>query len=338
MPTSKKKGTQTVVFARPPGISSWASIVGPKEGAGPWGSYFDWRLNDYLFGEETWEKAESKLLRETVKLAISKGNYQESDMELLIAGDLLNQTIASNFAARDLALPLLGIFGACSTIAEGLIIGAMLIDGDCIQRLVAAASSHHYTAERQFRLPTEQGTQKPPTAQWTATAAGAAVLDGLAAAGPRITAVTIGRVVDMGITDAADMGSAMAPAAVDSIKRHLRDMGRPLSYYDLVVTGDLGRIGKTMAEKLLSHEGIEPYSNYKDCGVSLFGLKQSGVNAGASGCGCSASMLCGPLLKKITDGDIHKLLFVATGALMSPLSSWQGESIPGIAHAVAIEY
>jgi stage V sporulation protein AD len=337
MPTNKKKGSQTVAFAKPPGIASWASIVGPKEGRGPWGSYFDWRLNDYLFGEETWEKAESKLLRETIKLAISKGNYQESDMELLIAGDLLNQTIASNFAARELSLPLLGIFGACSTIAEGLIIGSMLIDGDCIQRLVTASSSHHYAAERQFRLPTEQGTQPPPTAQWTATAAGAVVLDGLSA-GPKITAVTIGKVVDMGITDAADMGSAMAPAAVDSIKQHLQDMQRPLSYYDLVVTGDLGDTGKNIAEKLLSQAGIEPCSNYEDCGVSLFDLEQSGINSGASGCGCSASMLCGPLLKKITDGDIHKLLFVATGALMSPISSWQGESIPGIAHAVAIEY
>ncbi|MBC7074780.1 MAG: stage V sporulation protein AD [Syntrophomonadaceae bacterium] len=335
MPAKKKKGIQTVVFENPPVLTSWASIVGPKEGEGPWGGDFDWILEDYMFGEDTWEKAENKMLRETVKLALSKNNLEPDDAEILLAGDLLNQVISSNFAARELGMPFLGLYGACSTVAEALLTGAMLIDGGFCERIVAATCSHHHTAERQFRFPTEQGTQPTPSTQWTVTGAGAIVLEFLGV-GPRITSATIGRVIDMKQNDMTDMGSAMAPAAADTIKAHFHDLDIPSDYYDLVVTGDLAKVGMAILERLLVREGLTPKPNYSDCGVLIFDESQ-GVNSGGSGCGCAACMLCGPLLKKMVKGEINKLLLVATGALMSPTASYQGETIPGIAHAVAIE-
>ncbi|HZJ84892.1 MAG TPA: stage V sporulation protein AD [Syntrophomonadaceae bacterium] len=335
MGTSKKRGMQSVAFSSPPVISTWASIVGPKEGEGPWQKDFDFILPDYLFAEDTWEKAESKILRETVKLIVSKKQIGLEDVEVLLAGDLLNQTISSNYAARELQIPFLGLYGACSTMAESLLLGAMLVDGDYYERVIGAASSHHYTAERQFRFPVEQGTQSSPTNQWTATAAGAVILE-KAGIGPCITCATVGKVIDMGQTDMANMGSAMAPAAVATIKQHYADMNRPTDYYDLVVTGDLASYGKGIAEQLFIKEGIVPKPNYNDCGVLLYD-KSQGVNAGGSGCGCAAAMLCGPFLNMMNVGKINKLLLVATGALMSPTAIFQGESIPAIAHAVAIE-
>ncbi len=335
MATNKKKGMQTVAFGVPPVITSWAAMVGPKEGQGPWQKDFDWIMEDYMLGEKTWEMAETKLLRETIKLAVNKNSLNLDDVEVFLAGDLLNQTVSANYAARELKIPFLGIYGACSTMAESLLLGSMLVDGDFYERVVGAACSHHYTAERQFRFPTEQGTQSVPSAQWTATAAGAVMIEKLGI-GPRITCATVGRVIDMGQSDMTDMGSAMAPAAVDTIKQHFADMDRPADYYDLIVTGDLANYGKAIAEQLFIKEGIVPKPNYSDCGVLLYDQNQE-VNAGGSGCGCSAAMLCGPLLKMMTTGKINKLLFVATGALMSPTTSFQGETIPGIAHAVAIE-
>lgn len=335
MPTMKKKGSQSIAFINPPVLGAWASLVGPLEGKGPWSRDFDWIMEDYLFGEQTWEKAESKMLRETVKLALSKQNLKPEDAEVLLAGDLLNQIISSNFAARELSIPFLGLYGACSTMAEALILGSILIDGGFCETVVSAAGSHHYTAERQFRFPTEQGVQQAPSSQWTVTAAGAVVLQS-SGVGPRITSATIGKVIDMGQTDIADMGSAMAPAAAQTLKAHLDDMGRLPDYYDLVVTGDLGTVGMALATELFIREGLCPQPNYSDCGVLIFD-KQQGVMSGGSGCGCSASMLCGPLMKKMTTGEINRLLFIATGALMSPISSFQGETLPGIAHAVAIE-
>lgn len=336
MAGTKKRGSQTIVFDNPPVITSWASMVGPKEGQGPWGQDYDWIIEDYMFGEKTWEKAESKMLRETVKLALNKRNFSPEDAEVLLAGDLLNQIASSNFAARELNIPFLGLYGACSTMAEALITGSILLDGGFFSSVVAAACSHHYTAERQFRFPTEQGVQRAPSSQWTATAAGAVLLEAVAI-GPRICSATIGRVIDMGQNDAADMGSAMAPAAADTIKTHFNDLGILPDYYDLVLTGDLGKVGMTIAAQLFVKEGLVPQPNYSDCGVLLFDNEQD-VHSGGSGCGCSASFLCGPLMKKIIEGEINKVLLVATGALMSPTTSNQGESIPGIAHAVAIEY
>ncbi|MGI6412435.1 MAG: stage V sporulation protein AD [Syntrophomonadaceae bacterium] len=332
---SKKQGAQTIKFKNPPVVISWASMVGPKEGEGPWRNDFDLIIEDYLFGEKTWEKAESKMLRETIKLAMRKQNLEPKDVEVLLAGDLLNQVVSSNFAARELNIPFLGLYGACSTMAEALLIGSILIDGGFFERVAAAASSHHFTAERQFRFPTEQGVQPAASSQWTATASGCVVLQSTGV-GPHITSATIGKVVDLGQTDMSDMGSAMAPAAVDTIKAHLQDMNILPDYYDLIITGDLAKVGMALAEQLMVKEGIMPKPSYSDCGVLMYDLKQD-VAAGGSGCGCAAAMLCGPLLKKIVAGDIKKMLLVATGALMSPTSSWQGESIPGIAHAIAIE-
>ncbi len=334
MSGQKKRGQQSVVFDLPPVITSWASLVGPKEGEGPFGQDFDWIMPDYLFGEESWEKAENKMLVETIKLALSKRNFQPADMDLLLAGDLLNQIVASNYAARDLQIPFLGLYGACSTMAESLAIGAMLMDGGYYRRILATACSHHYTAERQYRFPTEQGVQKAQTAQWTATAAGVVLLES-SGSGPRITSATVGQVVDMGQSDVADMGTAMAAAATQTIKTHLEDLNLLPDSYDLIVSGDLGRIGSAMATELFVTEGIVN-PNYSDCGVMLYDEKQE-VGSGASGCGCCAGMLCGPLLKKMVKGEIKKMLLVATGALMSPTTVYQGETIPSIAHAVAIE-
>jgi stage V sporulation protein AD len=336
MPGPKKRGMQTVVFDNPPILASWASLAGPKEGEGPWGNDFDLIMPDYLLGEETWERAENKMLKQTVELALNKAGLQTDEAELLLAGDLLNQLAASNYAAAELGIPFLGLYGACSTMAQALLIGSMLIDGGFLGRVVAAACSHHFSAERQFRFPTEQGVQKPPSSQWTATAVGAVVLEALGS-GPRLTSATVGRVVDMGQTDVNDMGSAMAPAAVDTIKMHLQDLNLPSNYYDLVVTGDLGKVGMAILGQLFDKEGVVPPPNHSDCGVLLFDEKQN-VGSGGSGCGCCASMLCGPLLKKMIKGEIKKILLVGTGALMSPTTTFQGSTIPAVAHAVAIEY
>jgi stage V sporulation protein AD len=336
MPGPKKKGMQTVVFDNPPIVSSWASIVGPKEGEGPWGNDFDIIMPDYLMGEDTWEKAENKMLKQAVELALNKSGLSTQDAEVLLAGDLLNQLVSANFAAAQLGIPFLGLYGACSTMIEAMMIGSMLVDGGFFERVAAAACSHHYTAERQFRFPTEQGVQKPPSAQWTATAAGAVILESMGS-GPRITSATIGRVIDMGQTDVNDMGSAMAPAAADTIKMHLQDLERQPNYYDLIVTGDLGKVGMAILAQLFAQKGVVPQPNYSDCGVLIYDDKQE-IGSGGSGCGCIASMLCGPLMKKMFKAEIKKLLLVATGALMSPITSFQGSAIPAIAHAVAIEY
>lgn len=335
MPAIKKRGLQSLIFKNPPFITSWASLVGPKEGEGPWGPHFDKVFDDYLLEEKSWEKAETKMLREAVKMALSKQGLQPADAELFLAGDLLNQIISSSYAAREINIPFLGLYGACSTMAESLLVGAMMIDGGFYQRLVAATSSHHYTAERQFRSPIEQGVQRVPSSQWTATAAGAVVLQSTGT-GARITCATVGKVVDMGQTDAANMGAAMAPAAADTIRMHFQDTGRQTDYYDLIVTGDLGAVGMALARELFVKEGLVPSPNYSDCGVLLYDGLQ-GVDSGGSGCGCAGCMLAGPLLHKVKNGEINRLLLVATGALMSPTSTFQGESIPGIAHAVAIE-
>lgn len=334
MAAIKKRGMQTVEFRNPPVISSWASTVGIKEAAGPCGQDFDWVMPDYLLGEKSWEQAESRMMQQTIRNALGKQGLTESDAELLLAGDLLNQLISTNFAARELSIPFLGLYGACSTMAESLLLGSMLIDGRFFERLVAAAGSHHYTAERQYRFPIEQGVQPEMYSQWTATAAGAVVL-AAAGDGPRVTAATIGRVIDLNQKDAANMGAAMAPAFADTLCIHLADMGRSPEDYDLIASGDLGAVGVELAGELLVKRGW-PQVPFVDCGIMLF-QGQSDVNAGGSGCGCSASILCGPLLKKMQAGEYGRMLLIATGALMSPTSSYQGESIPCIAHAVVIE-
>ncbi len=336
MEATKRVGSQTVKFQFPPQIISSSSIVGPKEGKGPLGSNFDKVLKKSLYNEQTWEKAEQKILQESIEMAIDKGNLTLKDIDYLLAGDLLNQIISSNFTARALGIPFLGIFGACSTMIEGLGLGSMIIDGGFADHVVIGASSHYDTAERQFRFPTELGTQRPLTAQWTVTGAGAAVLGRTEQNLPRITYATIGKVVDKGIKDANDMGAAMAPAVADTIVTHLKDTGRSPDFYDLIISGDLGMIGKVLCERLVKAQGYDISENYADCGVLIFDPSQD-THAGGSGCACAATVLSGYILKEMNRGRYKTIFIVGSGALLSPTSTLQGESIPGIGHGVAIE-
>ena len=332
---TKKIGEQTIFFENPPSIAGYASIVGPKEGQGKLKDYYDLVLNDNLYGEKSWEKAERKMLKEAVEMAIKNSNIAQNEIDYLIAGDLLNQIISASFAARDLELPFMGIFGACSTFCQGLSMGAMMVEGGFAQNVVAATSSHFCTAERQFRSPLELGNQRPPTAQWTVTGSGAVVITSKQQ-NPRITFSTMGKVIDMGESNPLDMGSAMAPAAVDTIVQHFEDTGKTPKDYDLIVTGDLASIGKNITEELLKLKGYDVSSNYSDCGLLIFNPDQD-VHAGASGCAAAAVVTCGYILKEMAKGNYSRVLLVATGALLSTTSSQQGETIPSIAHAVSIE-
>jgi stage V sporulation protein AD len=332
----KRLGKQTIKFINPPSMIATAAVVGPKEGEGPLSKYFDMIQKDDYFGQESWEKAESKFLEEAVKRAIEKSGINAAAVDYMLAGDLLNQIISSSFAARTLQIPFLGLYGACSTMAESLSVGSMIIDGGFADHVICATSSHFSSAERQYRFPLEQGTQRPPYAQWTVTGSGATILSSRGN-GPYITCVTTGKVIDFGIKDANNMGAAMAPAAADTLVAHFKETGRTPSYYDLIVTGDLATVGRNITLELLQKEGLNLKYNYNDCGCMIFDNEKQDTHAGGSGCGCSASVLNGYLYKMLQQGEIKKLLFVATGALLSPISAWQGESIPCIAHAVAIE-
>jgi stage V sporulation protein AD len=332
----KKIGIQTMKFMNPPSIVTAASIVGPKEGKGPLGNNFDVVLDDDLFGEDTWEKAESKMSREVIKIALDKIKLTPDEIDYMFAGDLLNQIISSSFSARELKIPFFGLYGACSTMTESMSLGAMAIDGGFADYVVASTSSHFCSAERQYRFPLEFGSQRPPTSQWTATAAGAAVISSHGQ-GPYITYATTGRVLDFGIKDANNMGAAMAPAAADTILRHFKDTGFDPDYYDLIITGDLGKIGVDIANEIVKKSGIDITGKFTDCGVEIFKTDDQDVHSGASGCGCSASVFCGYLYNEILKGNLNRILLISTGALLSPTSSLQGESIPGIAHAVAVE-
>ncbi len=332
----EKVGRQSLRFGKPPIIASAASIVGPFEGQGPLSTSFDWILNDLLFGEQTWERSESKMLMEGAKLALRKSNLQPQEIDYFLAGDLLNQIISANFAARGLGIPFFGMFGACSTLVETMLVGGMLIDGGFAGRVLLACSSHHNTAERQFRYPIEQGSQRQPFAQWTVTASGALVLtaDG---AGAQLTLGTAGKVVDMGITDPNSMGAAMAPAAADTLINHFRDAGARPADYDLILTGDLGLVGSKALKELLQLNGYLLEENYQDCGMLIYDLKTQDVHAGGSGCGCLAAVFAGSIIDRLQRGEYRRILLVATGALMSTTSSQQGETIPCIAHAVVVE-
>lgn len=329
-------GKQTLKLGTPPSMISNASIVGPKEGEGPLARYFDNILKDDYFGEDSWEKAESKMLKEAVKNAIAASGRSSTNINFMFAGDLLNQIVSSSFAARELQIPFVGLYGACSTMAESICMGSLLIDGGFAEAVVCATSSHFSSAERQYRFPLEQGVQRPPSAQWTVTGAGAAVLSE-SGGGPFITHVTIGKVLDFGVKDANNMGAAMAPAAVDTITAHLNETGRSPEYYELIVTGDLGNIGKAITLDMMQKEGFDINKIYNDCGSMIFDSAKQDTHAGGSGCGCSAVVLNGYIAKEMKKGNLSRVLLVATGALLSPTTTWQGESIPAIAHAVAIE-
>lgn len=332
---SKRAGKQTIKIQNPPSIISTASIVGPKEGQGPLRLFFDNIIDDEMWGEKSWEKAESKLMRETFAKVLSKADKTTDQINYVIAGDLLNQCISANFGLRESEVPFFGVYGACSTMAESMSLGAMLVDGGFADDIVCITSSHFCSAEKQFRFPLELGTQRPPTAQWTVTGSGGALVS-VKGAGPYITHITTGKIVDMGIKDANNMGAAMAPAAVDTIVTHFRDTGLTPDSYDLIVTGDLGAVGKEICIELVREQGYDISDIYNDCGVMIFDRERQDTHAGGSGCGCSATVFAGFIYKKLMEGSLKNVLFVATGALLSPVSSQQGESIPSIAHAVSI--
>ncbi|MDE7280366.1 MAG: stage V sporulation protein AD [Ruminiclostridium sp.] len=318
-----------------PSVSAFAAAVGKKEGEGPLGDCFDYIADDVTLGESSWEKSESKLQQIALGTALSKGGFSEKNIDVIFAGDLLNQCVSSSYGARDTKIPFMGLFGACSTMAESLSLASVFVDSGAAVNAAAVTSSHFCSAERQFRLPVNYGGQRTPTAQWTATAAGCAVISPHGKP-PYVRAVTIGKIKDMGITDANNMGAAMAAAAYDTISRHLCNTGQSIDDFDLILTGDLGKVGRDILIELFKKDNIDISEKHNDCGIMLFDLEKQDVHAGGSGCGCSASVLCGHIFKEIQEGRLNKVLFAATGALMSPTVVQQGESIPGICHAVEL--
>lgn len=333
---NKKIGKHTIKLDKPVTISTTYSIVGKKEGEGPLGKYFDIIIEDEYWGEKTWEKAEAKIVKECVAGCLGKEKVSNDDIDFLLSGDLLNQCVSSSFGIRERQIPYYGLFGACSTFVEGMSLGAMLIDGDMADNVLCSTSSHFCGAEKQFRFPLELGNQRPPTSQWTVTGSGTALLKSNGQ-GPYITHVTTGKIVDMGIKDANNMGAAMAPAAVDTLYQHFKDTGRGPSYYDLILTGDLGYIGKDIATELLESRGYNVKNNYNDCGCLIFDKDKQDVHSGGSGCACCATTFCGYIFNQLQTKKLKRVLFCATGALMSPTTAQQNESILGIAHAVSIE-
>ena len=332
--TTKKIGKQTVALAQPPSIAGHANVVGKKEGEGPLRASFDHIEQDDTFGEKSWEKAESAMQKMALASALGKAGRTAAGIDYLFAGDLLNQCIGTGFAVRGQDIPFYRLYGACSTMAEGLSLAALMLDGGFGEGAAAMTSSHFCSAERQYRTPLEYGGQRTPTAQWTVTGAGCVVLS-REGKGPYITHVTTGKIADKGIKDANNMGAAMAPAAYSTIKAHLTDLGRPASYYDMIVTGDLGKLGKEIVKDFLSRDGFD-VADLDDCGTMIFDLEGQDVHCGGSGCGCSAAVLTGYLLNGMRSGKWKNILFCGTGALLSPTSTQQGESIPAICHAVAI--
>ncbi|MBR6185210.1 MAG: stage V sporulation protein AD [Clostridia bacterium] len=330
-------GAHTLIFPNRPRILASASVVGPKEGRGPWGESFDLVINDPLFGQKSYEQAEKAMYREACERCMKKASVARDEVQALLGGDLMNQIMASSLAARALEIPFLGLYGACSTMAEALLLGSILIDGGYASPVLCAAGSHYCTAERQYRFPLEYGNQRSMAAQWTVTGAGACLVGEAGPCLARVSYATIGQAVDMEISDVSNMGAAMAGAAADTLKRHFLDTGSTPKSYDRIVTGDLGQVGTDILMALMADSGY-PLSreNHMDCGLSMYDQKED-VHAGGSGCGCSASLLSACILPRLHSGDWKRVLFMATGALLSPTTSQQGESIPGIAHALTLE-
>jgi len=331
------KGHRTWVFNNQPVIVSAAAVGGPFEAKGKLAGDFDLLHDDLWLGEDSYEKAHKVLFEEAFYLALEKAAVGKGKVQFIIAGDLINQITPSSFAARTIGAPYLGVFGACSTSMEGLALAAFIVNYDGAEYILTGAASHNTAVEKQFRYPTEYGGQKPPTAQWTVTGAGAALLSNKGE-GPRVTSATIGRVIDMGLADPFNMGGAMAPAAADTVEAHLRDLQLEPDYYDLIVTGDLGKIGSNIFLDLMKKNGVSLNpERYQDCGLMIYKEDQP-VLAGGSGAGCSATVVYGHLLNQMRRGELRRILVVATGALLSPLTFQQNETIPCIAHAVAIEF
>lgn len=326
---------QTIFFNNPPKIIGRMAVVGEKEGKGPVGSYFDKVVDDAKWGEKTFEKAEIDMLMTAIKGSIDDADINESDVQLLITGDLLNQLTSSSYAARELSMPHLGLYSACSTMSESLAVGAAFINAGYFDTVACATVSHFATAERQFRYPLEYGCQRPPYAQWTVTGSGSTVLS-TNGHGPRITMATLGKVIDFGTNDLNNMGAAMAPAALNTLTTLLKDTRTQPEDYDLILTGDLGKLGSDILRDLMLEQGYYLGQNYIDCGNIIYDVSQK-CYQGGSGCGCSASILNSFVLDKMEQGEYKKIAYLATGALMSTQSCYQGETIPCISHAVVIE-
>ena len=344
----KEIGKQSVIFETPPLIIGAASVVGEKEGNGPYGKYFDKIEMDPKAGAETWEEAEEKFQETAAKMAISKTGLKTSDIRYLVAGDLLGQLIASSFGLMSLDIPIFGVYGACSTMGESIAIGSVLVDGGFADRVVALTSSHFASAEKQFRFPMAYGNQRPKAATWTVTGSGAVVLSSQKDAQKKmqgkkniekvvqVSGITTGKIIDYGVKDSMNMGACMAPAAADVIAQNFKDFNCQPKDYDQIITGALGKVGKDILIDMLKAKGFDISSNYMDCGIEIYAEDQK-VQAGGSGCGCSAVMLTGYILKKLQTGEWKKVLFVPTGALLSPVSFNEGKSVPGIAHGVILE-
>lgn len=331
-----KLGKQTIKFSSPPVIIASAAIGGAKEGEGPLAADFDMIVSDDKMGQKSWDLAEGAFQSTAIELALKKAKLKNSNIDYVLSGDLQNQCVAAHYGLRDTNIPFFGLYGACSTMIESMSLASILVGSGYANNAVCLTSSHFCSAEKQFRNPLEYGGQRTPTSQWTVTGSGAAVLSA-AGEGPKVTHVTTGRIVDKGITDINNMGAAMAPAAIDTISSHFRDTGRKPSDYDLILTGDLGIIGSKILCDLIKDEGYDIDAVHNDCGKMIYYIKEQDVHAGASGCGCCATVLCGHIMKEMRSGRYKRILVAATGALMNPLTVEQGESIPAISHAVAIE-
>ena len=334
-------GKQSIQFKYTPYIINSASIVGSKEGQGPMGKLFDKVGQDDMFGAETWEEAESTLQKEALQILLQKENMKKDEIELIFAGDLLGQSIASSFGLASFSTPHVGLYGACSTCGLSIAVGSTMIAGGFLGKAVCVTSSHFASAEKEFRFPLAYGNQRPLSATWTVTGSGAFLLASEIPAGKKayakITGVTFGKIMDYGIKDSMNMGACMAPAAADSIRQHMEDFGRTPEDYDKIITGDLGVVGQKLLFELLGEKGIDIKKQHMDCGIEIFDSTKQNTNAGGSGCGCSAVVLSAYILKKIEESVWKRVLFLPTGALLSKTSFNEGQSIPGIAHGVVLE-
>lgn len=331
---NKKKGNQTIFFENKPHIRAYAATAGQKESEGPFKDKFDLTTDDVYWGEDSWEKAENKFVKEALKKSLMKAQLTPDDIDYIFSGDLLNQCVGTSYGLREFSIPYVGLFGACSTMGLSMKMASMTIDGGFADRCMAITSSHFCSAERQFRFPLEYGGQRPPSAQWTVTGAACIILDknqGTVC----VECATSGKIIDLGISDANNMGAAMAPAAIDTLKVHFQDTGRTPDYYDAIFTGDLGSVGKSIVVDLMKKEGYDLTKNYFDCGELIFDSSQD-VHAGGSGCACSGLILCAHILPQMVKEKLKKVLFMPTGALMSPTMVQQGDTIPGIAHALSL--
>lgn len=332
---NQKCGKHSFILEKPPVITAWASVAGKKESEGPLASSFDVIQKDSYFGEKTWEQAEKRMQQLALEQLCKKAGIRKTDFGLVFSGDLLNQCIGSSFTLRNTGIPHIGLYGACSTMSESLLLASMAVGGGFFDKVAAMTSSHFASSERQYRFPLGYGGQRPPTAQWTVTGSGAALVCA-GGKGPKITACTVGTVTDLGIKDANNMGPAMAPAALATIRTHFEDLKSSPEDFDLIVTGDLGQLGKNALLTMAQKDGLCLGGKLMDCGTQVFDLLKQDVHSGGSGCGCSAIVLCGHLLNQLNTGKLKKILFCGTGALLSPVSTQQGLPIPGVCHAVSI--